>query len=225
MSTSFQFIFILHLMKEIMGITDVLCQVLQKKSQDILNVMNMKFDIDIPELSSRYVQDRGRHQRDYITIEHHYHFEIFNVIVDFQMQELDSRFGEGATKILTLNSVLDPNNAYKSFNIDDIGCLAEKYYSLDFFENEKINLRFQLNHFKVDMLTNPKFQNLSSIAYLYRCERAFSIMKIVKTRLCNKIEDEFLANSLVVYIEREIAKNFDLYSILDNFVSLKESKL
>ena len=41
MITSFQFIFILHLMKEIMGITDVLCQVLQQKSQDILNAMNM----------------------------------------------------------------------------------------------------------------------------------------------------------------------------------------
>jgi hypothetical protein len=40
MVTSFEFIFILHLMKEIMGITDVLCQALQQKSQDILNVIN-----------------------------------------------------------------------------------------------------------------------------------------------------------------------------------------
>jgi hypothetical protein len=40
MLTSFKFIFILHLMKEIIGITDVLCQALQQKSQDILNVIN-----------------------------------------------------------------------------------------------------------------------------------------------------------------------------------------
>jgi hypothetical protein len=40
MVTSFEFIFILHLMKEIMGITDVLCQALQQKSQDILNAIN-----------------------------------------------------------------------------------------------------------------------------------------------------------------------------------------
>jgi hypothetical protein len=40
MLTSFEFIFILHLMKEIMGITDVLCQVLQQKSQDILNAVH-----------------------------------------------------------------------------------------------------------------------------------------------------------------------------------------
>ncbi|KAG7988370.1 hypothetical protein I3843_03G184700 [Carya illinoinensis] len=283
MITSFQFIFILHLMKEIMGITDVLCQVLQQKSQDILNAMNMvsttkgliqklrnegwenllenvvsfskKFDIDIPELSSRYIQGRGRHQRDHITIEHHYHFEIFNAVIDFQMQELDNRFGEGTTKLLTLISALDPKDGYKSFNIDDICCLAEEYYPLDFSENEKINLRFQLKHFEVDVLSNPKFQDLRSIADLCRklvetekskiyylidrlirliltlpvstatSERAFSTMKIVKTRLRNKIEDEFLANNLVVYIEREIAKNFDLDSILDDFVCLKERKL
>jgi hypothetical protein len=39
------------------------------------------------------------------------------------------------------------------------------------------------------------------------------------------MEDEFLANSLVVYIEREIAENFNLDSILDDFVSLKGRKL
>ena len=40
MPTFFKFIFILHLMKKIMGITDVLCQVLQQKSQDILNAIH-----------------------------------------------------------------------------------------------------------------------------------------------------------------------------------------
>ena len=112
-----------------------------------------------------------------------------------------------------------------------------------------------MKHFEVDVLSNPKFQDLRSIADLCRrlvetekskiyylidrlicliltlpvstatSERAFSAMKIVKTRLRNKIEDEFLANNLVVYIEREIVKNFDLNSILDDFICLKERKL
>ncbi|KAG7994879.1 hypothetical protein I3843_01G080800 [Carya illinoinensis] len=272
MITLFQFIFILHLMRKSW-----------QKTQDILNVMNMvsitkgliqklrneswknllenivsfskKFDRDIPELSSRYIQSRGRHQQDHITIELHYHFEIFNVAINFQMQELDNRFGEGTTKLLTLNSALDPKNGYKSFNIDNICCLVEEYYPLDFSENEKINLMFQLKHFEVDVLSNPKFQDLRSITDVCRrlvetekskiyylidrlirliltfpvstatSERTFSVMKIVKTGLRNKIEDEFLANNLVVYIEREIAKNFDLDSTLDNFVCLKELKL
>ena len=53
-----------------------------------------------------------------------------------------------------------------------------------------------------------------SIAIL---ERAFSDMKLVKTRLRNKMEDEFLVNSLVVHIERYTAKNFDSNSIIDDF--------
>ncbi|GAV76339.1 LOW QUALITY PROTEIN: hypothetical protein CFOL_v3_19814 [Cephalotus follicularis] len=38
--TSFEFVFILHLLKEIMEITDILCQALQQK-QDIVNAMHL----------------------------------------------------------------------------------------------------------------------------------------------------------------------------------------
>ena len=37
-------------------------------------------------------------------------------------------------------------------------------------------------------------------------ERVFSAMKIVKTRLRNRMDDDFLANYLIVYIVKEIAK-------------------
>jgi hypothetical protein len=214
-----------------------------------------KFEIDIPDLSARYVQRRGRNQRDHITVEHHYHFDIFNATIDFQLQELDNRFGERAMELLTLSSALDPKDAYKSFSMDDICSLAEKYYPLDFSEQEKINLKFQLKHFEVDMLNDPKLKKLSSIAELCRglkeiekseryhlidrlirlvltlpvstatTERAFSAMKVVKTRLRNKMEDEFLANTLVVYIEREISESFNSDLILDDFVSLKERRM
>ena len=39
--TSFEFVLILHIMREIMEITDDLCQALQRKSQDIVNTMNL----------------------------------------------------------------------------------------------------------------------------------------------------------------------------------------
>lgn len=38
--SSLEFIFILHLMFEIMAITNIICQALQSRSQDILNVMH-----------------------------------------------------------------------------------------------------------------------------------------------------------------------------------------
>jgi hypothetical protein len=56
-------------------------------------------------------------------------------------------------------------------------------------------------------------------------EQAFLAMKIVKTQLRNKMENDFLANSLVIYIEREIVESFDLDLILDDFVLLKDRKV
>jgi hypothetical protein len=55
-------------------------------------------------------------------------------------------------------------------------------------------------------------------------ERAFSAMKIVKTRLRNRMEDDFLANYLIVYIVKEIAKRFTIDMIIDNFYYMKEQR-
>jgi hypothetical protein len=56
-------------------------------------------------------------------------------------------------------------------------------------------------------------------------ERAFSPMKIVKTRLRNKMEDEFLMDSLMLYIEREIVATFITDSIIDDFWDMKTLKI
>ena len=55
-------------------------------------------------------------------------------------------------------------------------------------------------------------------------ERAFSAMKHVKIRLRNRMEDDFLADNLVVYIEKEIAKNFTVEMIMDEFYSMKDRR-
>lgn len=39
--TSFEFIFILHLMEEIMGTTNCICEALQQKPLDILNAIHL----------------------------------------------------------------------------------------------------------------------------------------------------------------------------------------
>jgi hypothetical protein len=52
----------------------------------------------------------------------------------------------------------------------------------------------------------------------------FQRMKIVKTRLYNRVEDDFLANYLIVYIEKEIAERFTIDMIIDDFYSIKERR-
>ncbi|XVF66306.1 hypothetical protein PTKIN_Ptkin10aG0024600 [Pterospermum kingtungense] len=48
-------------------------------------------------------------------------------------------------------------------------------------------------------------------------ERAFSAMNLLKTRIRNKIDNDFLADSMVVYIEKEIADTIDVDSMIDEF--------
>ena len=50
-------------------------------------------------------------------------------------------------ELLTLRNALVPKDAYKAFNIEDIYTLVNKYCPLDFSEQEKISLKFQLQHF------------------------------------------------------------------------------
>ena len=53
-------------------------------------------------------------------------------------------------------------------------------------------------------------------------ERAFSAMKIVKTKLRNRMEDDFLVNYLIVYIKKEIVEKFTIDMIIDYFYFMKE---
>lgn len=55
-------------------------------------------------------------------------------------------------------------------------------------------------------------------------ERVFSILKITKTRLRNKMEDLYLANSLLIQIEGEIAGDYTYDDIIRDFKNLKKRR-
>jgi hypothetical protein len=216
-----------------------------------------KNEIDIPNMNARYTA-RGRpHRQDEefsITMEHHFRIDVFTAVIDFQLQELNSIFSEHAVELLILSAALSHKNAYKSFKIDDICNLVEKFYPQDFIDQEKMNLIFQLYHYQLDVPQDSDFQNMSTLPELCKglaisgkskiynlidrliclvltlpisiatTERAFSAMKPVKTRLRSRIEDEFLADHMIVYIEKEIAKEFTTEMIMDDFYSIKDRR-
>nr|XP_012574299.1 uncharacterized protein LOC105852643 [Cicer arietinum] len=150
---SFEFILILHMMKEIMKITDNLCQALQHKSQDILNAMQL---INNTKALIQKLRDGGSD--------------------DLLKNELNHILCAQTMELLSLSNSLVPNDIYRAFNMDNISTT----------------------------------------------ERSFSAMKIIKTRLCSKIYDEFLADNMILYIEKEIAKTFNSDSIIDDFKTLGE---
>ena len=129
--------------------------------------------------------------------------------------------------------------------------MVEQFYPKDFTEQEKVHLRFQLQHYELDVPKHPDFQNLSSIYELCRAlvvsekskvyhlvnklvrlvltlpvstattERAFSVMKLIKTKLRSRMENDYLADSLVIYIEKEIAITLTVEMIMNEFYSMK----
>ncbi|KAL8146014.1 hypothetical protein AgCh_003953 [Apium graveolens] len=61
-------------------------------------------------------------------------------------------------------------------------------------------------------------------ASIVTSERVFSAMKIVKTSLRNRMEDEFFGDYLIVYIEKEIAETIYAEKIIDSFYLIKERR-
>ena len=54
---------------------------------------------------------------------------------------------------------------------------------------------------------------------------AFSSTKIIKTTLQNKIKDDFLADYMIIYNEKEIAAKFASDMIIDNIYSMKHHRV
>lgn len=274
---SFDFVFCLLLIQRVMKITEVLCETLQRKSIDILHALNFvkhtklllqdlredgsvafvgnvesfceTYNIDMPDMSARYMDGTSRRcqQRNFITNEHYYHVDVYNVILDFQLSQLNRRFTEQSSELLILSSTLDPRDKFSQFQIEKVCNLAKKFYPEDFVQGEIFALELECAFYEKDMLIDPKFQNLVSISDLcqqlvqsrkeeffsmiYRLiclvltlpvsiattERSFSSMNIIKNKLRNKIEDEFLDDCMVLHIEKEFAEAIDNDSVIKEF--------
>ena len=214
-----------------------------------------KREIEFPDMQQTYKLGRGRGRLTDISVEHHLRVDLFSECIDFQLLEFQSSFSENVTELLMLTSALNPRDGFKLFDVDDICKLASKFYPTNFTECELSHLKYELNHFKIYSRTNNELQEVSNVPELCRVlqetkkseifplfdrlirlvltlpvstattERAFSAMKIVKTRLRNKMEDDFLADSLVTYIEKDIARGFDVDSSIDAFDLKKKRRV
>ncbi|XP_022866733.1 uncharacterized protein LOC111386498 [Olea europaea var. sylvestris] len=125
-----------------------------------------KHDIEIPDLESFYKIGPYR-SHDQITIERYHHFNVFNETIDFIMMELNTRFNDISTELLTHSAALDPKKSLESFSIHDICTLVEKFYPGDFSKQDICSLDYDLLHFELDMKKESQFQ-LSTLVQLCR---------------------------------------------------------
>ncbi|KAL5557496.1 hypothetical protein UlMin_039732 [Ulmus minor] len=276
---TFEFVFSLHLMKTLLGITNELSKALQRKDQDIVNAMNLVkickqrlqlmrddgwdsifsqvstfcgiHEIIIPNMDDTFVaQGRSRRKSPEVTNLHHFRVDIFYSVIDMQLQELNYRFNEVNTDLLLCVACLCPNDSFAAFDKKRLIHFAE-YYPKDFSTIELLVLSDQLETYIADVLSSNVFLELKSIGDLaqtlvqtrrndvyplvYRLvtlslllpivtatvERSFSAMNVVKNRLRNRMEDQWMNDILLVYIEKDIFNKLDNELIMQRFQSMK----
>jgi hypothetical protein len=66
-------------------------------------------------MNASYKKATGRscQQQGSVTVYQHYHYDIFNSTIDFQVKELNSRFNDRTMKLLILSFALEPNDNFK----------------------------------------------------------------------------------------------------------------
>ncbi|XP_076902696.1 uncharacterized protein LOC143557528 [Bidens hawaiensis] len=199
---TFSFVFYLHLMKYILGVTNTLCEALQKKDQDMLNDIKLvkltseglksyrlegfdslledvtsfcaKYDIEVVDMKAEYFDPKNRRRKTGITNRDHYVVNNFNTVLDMQIQELGNRFNEVTTNLLMCMSSLSPSCNFSAFDKLNLLKLAEMYpYDFDFDEKDK--LIYELGHYIANMKEDKRFANLNGVGDLAKM--------MVKTRL------------------------------------------
>ncbi|XP_030940051.1 zinc finger MYM-type protein 1-like [Quercus lobata] len=170
-------------------ITDALCQALQCQSQDILNAMNF-----VSSTKALIQKFRDEEWDNLLTT-----VKSFCEARDIDVLDMNARYVKRGVELLNLSSALDPKEARESFRSIDILLLVSKFYSKDFTNQEMTLSKTEVDHYKHNVVRHPDFKKVSISTAT--TERAFSAMNIIKNKLCNKMEDDFLMDSMILYIE------------------------
>jgi len=165
----------MHLMIQLLSITDCLSRALQRKDQDIVEAMHLiidvkeqlqdmrdngwdplfkrvkefcdKNEIGVPDMDKE-INTRGisARRKQKVTNMHFYHVEVFLAAIDAILSEMNHRFGEVSLELLVCMACLNPRNSFSNFDVDKLVRLAQ-IYAMDFDVGDLILLPTQLRSF------------------------------------------------------------------------------
>ncbi|XP_039851317.1 zinc finger MYM-type protein 1-like [Panicum virgatum] len=182
---SFDFVFILHLMIELLSMIDILSRALQRKDQDIVEAMHLIMDvkdglqdmrenrwepllkkvktlcerneIEVPDMNDEInVRGTSRRRKQKVTNMHYYHVEIFLVAIDAILTELNHRFSETSSELLVCMACFNPRKSFSNFDVDKLVRLAE-IYAEDFDIGDLTVLPNELKSFVNRARRTPEF--------------------------------------------------------------------
>ncbi|AEE82778.1 putative protein [Arabidopsis thaliana] len=192
---TFDFVFYLELMLLVMGLTDSLSKALQRKDQDILNVISLVkttkcqlqkvrddgWDAFMAEVSSfseknntamlkmeeEFVDSRRPRKKSGITNLHHYKVDCFYTVLDMQLQEFNDRFDEVNSELLICMSSLSPIDSFCQFDKSMLVRLTE-FYPDEFSFVERRSLDHQLEIYLDNVKNDERFTDLKCFGDLAR---------------------------------------------------------
>ncbi|KAG5605674.1 hypothetical protein H5410_027166 [Solanum commersonii] len=154
---TFKFIFVLHLMLKVLAMSNELSKILQKKDQDIVNTVEFLnitkkrlqdmrengwesllddvssfcdvHDILIPKLDESYFPGKSNGKSLGVGYAHHLRVEVFFVVIDVQLQELNDHFDVVSSDLLLGMGSLNSVNSFSNFDKGKIMTLVKCYPS------------------------------------------------------------------------------------------------
>jgi len=204
-------------------------------------------------MDEAYIDPTKPRKKTGITNKHHFQVDCFNEILDWLLQKLDSRFNETSSQLLVCSAAFNPRDSFHDFNVDSLISLA-KLYPNDFDHVELRDLNAELFLYIDDVRGDDRFANINTIVELsqkmvatrkhltysmvYRLlklvlvlpvttatvERIFSAMKTVKTKLRNRMGDDYMNHCLICNVEKEKMLKVTNEAVVDRFKKIGNRK-
>jgi hypothetical protein len=91
--------------------------------------------------------------------------DCFNDVIDWLVQELDSRFSETTSQLLVCSAAFNPRDSFHAFDGETLMSLA-KLYPNDFTNDDLRDLSHDLRLYIADVREDNRFSNISTIGEL-----------------------------------------------------------
>lgn len=166
-------------------------------------------------------------------------FFVYYVVLDDLLNGLEERFSQETLSLISAVGHLLQFNLNKleltllsnTFNINECELEAELRLLKSFSEFEIGSTNKNIHQWLDKLSTNSLFSSFSNIYHVLTlfvtlpvtscsCERSFSKLSLIKTKLRNCISQERLEAMMLIFVEQELASEIDPEEIIEEFKNL-----
>ena len=205
------------------------------------------------DMEEEYIDRHKPRKKTNRTNYEHYRYDCLNPVIDLQLGEFSDRFNEVNSDLLTRMTAFSPKDSFDAFKVESLVDLSKSYPD-DFDSIQVKDLAHELPFYIDNVRADERFVGLKTISTLaklmvstnkhlafplvYRLlklvlvlpvatasvERCFSVMKIVKTVLRNRIGDDFMNDCIICFCEQRLLYSIPIKDVIDHFLKMKDRR-